>query len=251
MDSWKFFDITHRDHLYCNPMSQAKFDELVALFRLKPGAQVLDIASGKGEFLVRIAEMYEIAGVGVDISPYCIADARKKQATRAPESDIQFFEMDGADYQPESSRRFDLLACLGASWIYGGYRGTVKALVSIAADKGWIVVGEPYWLREPVPEYREAIGVERETFGTHPENAALGSEFGLELTYTFVSSPDDWDKYEGLQWYAAEHWAAENPSDPDVKEVLKRVRSGRETYLKWGRQTLGWAIYVFRKGAVS
>jgi len=29
--------------------------------------------------------------------------------------------------------------------------------------------------------------------------------------------------------------------------VLKRVRESKTAYLRWGRETLGWAIYVFKK----
>jgi len=76
-----------------------------------------------------------------------------------------------------------------------------------------------------------------------------GQAQGLELAYTLVSSPDDWDRYEGLQWYAAERWARAHPDDPDVEEILGQVRSNKMAYLTWGRETLGWAIYVFMKGA--
>jgi ubiquinone/menaquinone biosynthesis C-methylase UbiE len=69
MDIWKFFSVLHKYHRVCNPMSTAKLDELIGLLELDPGATVLDIACGKGEILTRLAERYEIAGVGVDISP--------------------------------------------------------------------------------------------------------------------------------------------------------------------------------------
>ena len=75
----------------------------------------MDIACGKGEFLVRLAELYEISGVGVDISPYCIRDCLKKHRKRAPNSDIRFIEMDGANYRPELGEAFDLTMCIGAS----------------------------------------------------------------------------------------------------------------------------------------
>ena len=45
MDTWKFFNITHREHVLCNPMSVEKFRELIALLRLEPGDQVLEIAT--------------------------------------------------------------------------------------------------------------------------------------------------------------------------------------------------------------
>jgi len=248
MDIWKFFDVTHREHILCNPMSIEKFERLISLLRLKPDARVLDIASGKGEFLIRLAERYpQITGTGIDFSPYCIREVRNKMQARVPDARIRLLEMDGAEYAPETPESFDLAACVGASWIYGGHRNTLKALHGMAAPDGWIVVGEPYWRREPPLEYLEALGESRENYGTHYENVLAGQELGLEAVYTLVSSHDDWDQYEGLQWYAAEAWAGANPDDPDVDDLLKRVRGGKAAYLKWGRDTLGWAIYVFRK----
>jgi hypothetical protein len=247
MDMWKFFDITHREHVLCNPISIEKVEELIALLRLGPGARVLEIATGKAEFLIRLAEENGIEGIGIDLSPYFISDAEEKHAQRVPDTRLEFLEMDGADYEPDEPESFDVVACIGASWIYGGHRGTLKALNQMAARGGWIVVGEPYWRQEPPVAYLEAIGVERNAYGTHRENVEVGQELGLEVVYTLVSSQDDWDRYEGLQWYATAAWASEHPDDPDVEEVLKRVHESRESYLRWGRETLGWAIYVFRK----
>jgi hypothetical protein len=247
VNMWRFFDITHREHVLLDPMSVEKLEELVALLRLRPGASVLEIAMGKGEFILRLAERYNIEGVGVDLSPYCIADAKRKHQERFPEAPLSFLEMDGADYEPEKPESFDLVACIGASWIYGGHRETLEALKSMAAQESWIVVGEPYWRQEPPREYLEAIGEKRSQYGTHYQNVEVGRACGLDLIYTLVSSQDDWDKYEGVQWYAAEEWAREHPQDADVGEVLERVREGKRLYLKWGRETFGWAIYVFKK----
>ena len=84
MDMLKFFDITHREHVICNPTSEAKLARLVGLLRLPADAQVVDIACGKGEFLIRLAETYGIRGTGIDISPFYIAEAEKRLETRAP-----------------------------------------------------------------------------------------------------------------------------------------------------------------------
>ena len=40
MDTWKFFDITHREHLICNPSDPRRYQQLVDLLRLAPGAVV-------------------------------------------------------------------------------------------------------------------------------------------------------------------------------------------------------------------
>jgi len=66
VDKWKYYDIRHERHLLCNPMNKEKFERVCSLLRLKRGARVLDIACGKGEFLVRLAEPYDISGVGVE-----------------------------------------------------------------------------------------------------------------------------------------------------------------------------------------
>jgi SAM-dependent methyltransferase len=189
MDMWKFFDITHREHLLCNPMSLEKLEQLMALLRLKPGARVLDIATGKGEFLLRLAERHpQMTGTGVDLSPYCIADVRRKHQERVPDAQLHFLEMDGAKYVPETLESFDLVACIGASWIYGGHRGTLNALCRMAAPEGWIVVGEPYWRQEPEREYLETVGVTRNDFGTHDSNVEAGESRDWRRSTTLVST---------------------------------------------------------------
>ncbi len=250
MDIWKFYSVTHAEHVFCNPMSGEKFDRLIRLFRLPPGARVLEIASGKGEFLARLAEAYGVAGVGVDISPYCVADARAKLASRAPDADVAFVDMDGGKYELDTPASFDLAVCIGASWIFEGHRGTLEFLKRATVPGGWVVVGEPYWQNEPDSEYLEASGVGPGDFGTHAGNVAVGEDLGLELVHTLVSSGDDWDEYEGLQWYAAANFARSHPDDPDVPQIEKRVAKDRATYLRWGRDTLGWALYAFRRPVV-
>ena len=70
MDMWKFYDITHREHIVCNPTSEEKLARLVELFRLSADASVVDIACGKGEFLIRLIEAYGVRVLGIDISPH-------------------------------------------------------------------------------------------------------------------------------------------------------------------------------------
>lgn len=247
MDIWKFFDITHREHIVCNPMSMAKLEELMELLRLAPGARVVEIACGKGEFIVQLAERYGISGVGVDISPFCISDAKQKHLERAPDAQLAFLEMDGAEYQPDAPESFDLAVCLGASWIFDGHRGTLEALKRMTVPGGLIVVGEPYWIKEPDEAYLTAVDWQPDAYSTHHGNVEIGESLGLTFLYSIVSSHDDWDRYEGLQWYAAENYASAYPDDQDVPELLERIHRSKEIYLKWGRDTLDWAIYVFRK----
>jgi len=146
MEKWKYFDITHKFHVFCNPLSEEKFERFCNLLNLPRETRVLDIACGKGEVLVRLAEKYDISGVGVDLSPFCINDCRKKHLERAPETDLTFIELDGAKYQPASGELFDVAMCVGASWIFEDHVGTLKALKQMTKSGGLVIVGEPFWL---------------------------------------------------------------------------------------------------------
>jgi SAM-dependent methyltransferase len=247
MDMWKFYDITHRNHVICNPTSGEKLGRLVEQLRLPAGVSVIDIACGKGEFLIRLAEAYGVNCLGIDLSPFFIAEARKRLEVRAPEAEVIFREMDGAEFEPKEPHSFAVASCLGASWIYGGHAGTLDALTRMVAPGGWVVTGEPYWLKEPCEEYLKVLGFPKEAYGTHLGNVEAGEQRGLDLVHTLVSNGDDWDRYEGLQWSATVEHARSHPEDPDLPEIVRRVGEEKAAYLRWGRDTLGWAIYVFRR----
>jgi SAM-dependent methyltransferase len=180
MDLWKYFAVGHEQHIFCNPLSEAKVDELVALLALPNEARVLDIACGKAEFLVRTARRWKCSAVGVDISPYFVADARAKVKAAGLESAIEIVESNGSEYGGKPSS-FDAAACLGASWIWGGLEGTLRALSSWAKPGGLVVVGEPFWRTTPSPDHLEAAELTESSFGTHLGNVQTGLGLGLRL----------------------------------------------------------------------
>jgi SAM-dependent methyltransferase len=246
LERFRYFDIAMREHVVCNPTSVEKLDRVIGVLDLPAGGRMLDIACGKGEFLARVVERYGCAAVGVDLSPYTIEDARRLVAERLPQANVELIHRDGAEYDgPYAS--FDLVACLGASWIWKGHRGTLRALARWARPGGLVLVGEPFWLQDPADEYLEAEGMKRDSFGTHYDNVKTGIDLGLTPVYSAVSNHDEWDHYETLQWRAVERWSREHPDDPDRAEVLETSARYREIYLRWGRDTLGWALYLFRK----
>ena len=245
MDRWKYFGITHRDHIVCNPTSSTKLDELVDLLPLQRQSRVLDIACGKAELLIRIADRHDATGVGVDISPYEIEAAKQRVAARKFERRIEIVESDGAEYDIEPGS-FDMAMCIGATWVWGGYRGTIAALKNVVVPGGLIAIGEPFKMNEPSKDYVAADPEFVPTLVTHAENVAMAQDEGLTLLYAVVSNRDDWDRYEGLQTRAAELYAAEYPEDPDVSELLERRHEDDALYLNWARDTLNWAIYLFR-----
>jgi SAM-dependent methyltransferase len=247
MDRWKLLDVLHREHLFCNPLSEAKVDEIVGLARLRGGARVLDLGCGKGEILCRFAERWGADGVGVDLSPFCVSDARARVAERGLAGRIRIVEGDGASIDLPAGG-FDAALCLGASWIFGGYAGTLAALARFVTPGGWVIAGEPFWAREPSPEHLRAAKLEPGAWSTHRENMLIGVREGLVFLHALASSPDDWDRYEGYHRYSVERYAAEHPDDPDVGELLAAVRDySGDLYLRFGRDEIGWGVYLFSK----
>lgn len=245
MDFWKLMDVLHKRQQIMNPMRLAKLDRFVKTLDLPVGGHVLDVGCGKGEFLIRLYDEYAISGVGIDKSPYCVNDCNENHMTRAPRAVLDFKLMDAADYV--TADQYDLTCCMGASWIYGGIKGTLKALTDMTKPGGLIIAGEPYWIKEPSAEYLKADETEKETFHTHMENIVMGDEFGLTCAYTLASNHEDWDYYESLHWWSAAEYVDANPDDPDNSEIRENSKKFREIYLKWARDTLGWCLYLYRK----
>jgi len=246
MDMWQIFDITHRYHTFMNPSTSEKLDEMIALLKLVPGARVLDIACGKAEPLLRVAEQYHVQATGVDISSYCIKDARAAAAARpgTAKSKVEFIEMDAAVYQPEPES-MDLSICLGATWVYQGLAGTLAALKQCTRPGGLVLVGEIHWLQDPPEEYLQMSGLTRESCSTHSGNIDIAIEQGLIPLFSIMSTKEDFDRYEWLRVLAGERYIMEHPDDPELGKLKKHVRGGREEYLKYGRDTVGWAMYLF------
>jgi SAM-dependent methyltransferase len=247
MDRWKYYDIIHQRHSVMNPVDETKLERLYDLLELKPNARVIDIGCGKGEMLIRLAEKYDIKGLGIDKSPYCIREAQKRKHQRIPQANLTFLEMDGAQYNPETREYSDLTMCIGATWIYGGYKNTIRALCGMTRAPGFVVVGEPFWRTNPPKEYLQSEGLSADSFDTHHGNVRTGESEGLRLVFTIVSSKEDWDRSEGLHWTSAAEYALAHPEDTDLEELQARDSKERESYLRWGRDTLGWAIYLFRR----
>lgn len=246
MDTWKYYGITHTDHTIMNPMSLTKTKELIELLSLPSGGRVLDVACGKAEFLCLVAERYEVTGTGLDLSPVTIEAARMNVSARELTGRVELLHEDGGKYSPDRVETSVMASCIGASWIFGGHRGTLEALNKMVRAGGLVLAGEPFWRKEPDPEYLELIGQHADLCESHMGNVQTGVDLGLSFLYSVVSSEDDWDRYEGLQWQAAERYAVANSDDPDAEELLLTSRKNRDAYLRWGRGCLGWALYLFR-----
>ena len=246
MDIWRYFDVTHGLHTYCNPISEEGIQEMEGMLDLKPGMRVLDIASGLGEMLIGLARRHGVRGVGVDVSPYAIRRAEARKAAEAPDADIRFLEMKGEDYALDGDGRFDVVLCVGASWIWKGYKGTLGALRDFVKPGGLIVNGEPFWRVSPPDAYLRTANLGRHEFPSLDEYFEHAQELGLTLVWMRGVTEQEWDRYEMLQMASLDRFARENPDDPDLAEIRKKLLPTKEAYFRWGRSVCGFAFWVLR-----
>src|SRR5262245_13034491 len=250
LDRSKLTAIGHADHVICNPVSSQTVDEVRELVELAGAARVLDAGCGKAEILMRLIERrapVRIRGVGVDTSARFLDEGRRRAEGRVPAGALELVEGDVVAFLRSPTDLFDVAICTGSTHAFGGYRQTLRALARVVRAGGQLLVGEGYWKKEPHEDYLTAIGALRVEFTDHAGNVARGVEEGLVPLYSAVSSDDEWDRYEGLYLRAVERYVAAHPEDPDAPALRDHIRRWRDAYLKWGRDTLGFGLYLFSR----
>lgn len=169
MDRFKYTVISHEGMRYCNPLSSAKIETVLDLLDFVNTAQVLDIASGKGELLLRLVERYDAEALGVDLASPFIVEAQSQASTRIPHKKVTFLEQDVTMLQVEPES-LDLVSCLEGCHILGGFQSTLQQVKSWVKPGGYILLGDGYWKQEPQPEYLAAFGGCRDECMTHAQN---------------------------------------------------------------------------------
>lgn len=246
MDRARFTTIAHRDHAHCNPIDPATLERATADLGLGSGDRVLDVGCGKAVLLVDLARRFGASGLGVDINASFLAEGQAMAERAGVVHAVTLIEAEAARLEL-SPATFALGICIGSTHALGGYPETLRALRRLVREGGHVLVGQGYWRRPPDDEYLERLGATPDEMTTHEGNIATGLDEGLAETGAWMSSLDDWDRYEGLYADTVEAYVAEHPEDPDAPAMGDRIRSWRETYRRWGRDTLGFGLYRFRR----
>jgi len=246
VDRFKYSTISHKGLRYCNPCSATKVESIIELLGLPQSGHVLDIGTGKAELPIRLIERFHVEALGIDFSSPFLQEAREHIALRVPQNSFTLLEEDATTFSGEAET-FDLASCLGACEVFGGFQKTLRHLAGFVRPGGYILMGDGYWKQEPAPAYLDALHASRADLLTHVENVTAGVALGFTPLYASVCNDDEWDRYEWLHLRNIELYAREMPNDPDVPALLERIRSWRDIYLRWGRDTLGFGLYLFQK----
>ncbi len=244
MDFLKLMSISHQSMELLNPSTPEKIIKLGQMLRLKEGSRIIDFGCGCAEPLALWAENFGIVGIGIDISEDFCDRARKKLAAKGLSDRIEIVCCHGADYAFEEGA-YDAATCIGATFIFGGYRETLQTLKRAMKSNGRLGIGEVYWRTDLVPpEYA------RKQSGTHsePELLQVTRDEGFDLEYVVRASQDDWDRYYSDNWHGLVCWLKDNPAHPDRRQVLEHLHSDQEEYIRYMRPSMGWAMYALTPG---
>lgn len=245
--SLRFHEIAESTHRILNPFTEPQLDLLGEICHPDRGTRQLDLCCGKGEMLCRWSADYGIMGVGVDISTVFLEAAGKRSRELEVGERIQFVHGDAADY-PEDHHQFDIVSCIGATWIGGGLAGTLELMKPALKDgNSLILVGEPYWIDPPPDEaYAAVVGGDREVFTDLSGTLARIESAGLELIEMVLATHEGWDRYEAMQWKAVSDYLRSHPDDPEADELRAWIQRARQSYMTYGRRYLGWGVFVLR-----
>jgi len=246
MNREKFSFIAHRDHDYCNPISAAKIEKVLDLLPLDGSSRVLDLGCGRAELALRIIERFGSTVIAVDRSELMLDAARERAQWTGALAKLHLDDSDIGNYQADPET-FHLTVMLGAGGIDGGMAGICNQLKVWTKAGGYILVGEGYWQKKPRSDYVAFLGGPESQYVDHRSNVQAGLDAGLIPMHAATATPDEWDEYEWKYSRSIERYAGEHPDDPDVPEMLKRIRRWRDGYLRWGRDTLGFAVYLFHR----
>jgi SAM-dependent methyltransferase len=240
--SLRCHEIAEADHRILNPFTVEKLRLLAEVCRLEEGQRLLDLCCGKGEMLCTWSRERRISGVGVDISHVFLDAAGKRAAELGVEGRVRFVHGDASAYQ-NNEAPFDVVSCIGATWIGDGLGGTIDLIRPMVREDGLVLIGEPYWITEPTKEAEDALG--------HGFTSLVGTldrcaDRGAALVEMVLADGDSWDRYAAAQWWTATAWLRDNPDHPDHAAMQEFLESGRRSYLEYGRQQLGWGVFVLR-----
>lgn len=232
-----YHGVAERDHDIQNPTSREKIRMLGEWLRLGPETKVLDIACGRCGPALVLASAFGCRITGVEQAPEFVSAARERIEQAGLTDLIEVVQSDAREWQLEADA-WDVVLCLGATFIWQDLHGTLAALVPGVKPGGHVVVGEPYW-RRPIPGELDDMG-----YVSLAETVQRLEDARLTPVGLIAASRDDWDRYESLHWRAVEEWLDEHPEDPEASDIRSENDGHRRSYLETTRELLGWAIFV-------
>ena len=221
---------------HANMLSAFRLLQIGIYLELKPGQTVIDCGCGRGEALCLWAKYFGTLGVGVDRHAPSIADATALAEREGLSDKVRFVLATMRDYEmPE--KPFDVAACLGATFCFGGFEPAIREMKNMLAPGGQIVIGEAFFTTHDVPEelkdYEGDCPTETELFD-------MARAAGCEVGYYARASRGEWERYI---FHSHRGLMTEFLAMPDGPErERKRDLRWKDMYLRYRQQWQGMAF---------
>jgi SAM-dependent methyltransferase len=247
VDLPRSFTIREASHRILNPLTAGKLATLGSALRLRPGQTMVDLGSGKGEMLCTWARDHGISGVGIDLSSVFTAAAQARAEELGVSDRVEFRHGDAHRFVPDVlAERYDIGACIGAT---DGVAETIERLDRGLRPGGMLLIGEPYWHRDPPDEQTVAgcFAGTRDRFRLLPELIEQFRTLGWDLVEMVLADGDGWDRYRAAQWLNIRTWLDANPADPLAAELRAELHNDPVRYARYERPYLGWGIFALKR----
>jgi len=249
MDRARYSRLAHRLLPIAAPVDPAVVNEVLGLLPLGADSKVLDVGCGRAALLVDLVAGRGVRGAGVDHDREVLELARAAAAQRGCADRLTLREARALEVEFDAP--FDLTLCIGASHALGGQVSMLEGLARWTAPGGHALWGEGFWRRDPDAAYLAAIGGSKHELLSHHGNAAAARARGWSVIWSATTSDACWDRYEGLYRLGMARHLAEHPDDPEAAAFRERSESWYDGYLRWGRDTMGFALYLLQRDGAS
>lgn len=239
---FELFEALHHNTAIASPMADGDLDRVVELLNPAAGARMLDLACGYGELLKRLSRHGRLGGgvfegVGVDLSPWMVAAAARQQ-----EPGLRWVLAEARSLLADSTGDlvegpWDMVCCLGASWIWYGLHGTIRAVADLAESGAMVAIGDMH-VR---PECDVAtVGQSHGRVDSLDEISQWFDRYEIDVVGRVPTSDIDWNDYLDRVEEAAETWSTDR--EPWVNEARQwRLDAARD------QAVFTWSVWVGRK----
>jgi SAM-dependent methyltransferase len=246
VDRQRLSAIAHSHHPIAAPILGVNVNRLLYRADRQPSARILDLGCGHGAWALQALAHYPNGHAdAVDTNPHALEHAAHAAEGRGLADRLVLHERDARTYVPDGD--YDLVLCVGASHIFGGFSPTVEAAGRHVNRDGILLVGECFWDRPPTPEALAALDVESDHYSDLAGLVEAAEGAGWTPVYAHISDAAEWDNYEWSWIGALTEWALENPGHPDAAEALGTAHKHRDQWLRGYRSILGFATLVLRR----
>ncbi len=239
-ERFEIFEALHHTMSIDSPMTSHDLDEVVDLLALIGGEQALDLACGRGELLRRLAGRATTTGTGVDLSPWMLHAAHRLSPVENTE--LTWVLDDAREYAFTTPSLTNITTCLGGSWVWHGFTGTLKTLAALTPAGGRIAIGDMH-LRDGLDA--EAITKSHGAVESVEQLEAGFETNGLEILGRVNTTDAAWDDYLGRTREAVQRWAQLHPGERSesfvTEQQLWEADHARD------RQILTWSVWVAEK----